>query len=416
MEHNLDELIICQHCSKLQKKVKLPKGKVAKCIECKSLLYRNINDSINRGLAFSITALILFIVANLFPIIKVSITGVENPLTIIEMIYTLFNEGFIVVGSILIVVLVIAPLSVLLFFILFVIFSYFKIFKKFTRVILSFLIISRDWEMVDIFAVSILVALVKLFGYAEVHFGLAAIALLLFVLVDIVFIKSIKSVELWDYYCAKFNSNKSSNIEKCICSEDKLISCEICESVNLKSNKDIYCRTCNNKISIDDNASMHRAWAMLITAMVFYVIANSYPILVINKFGHTEGSTIIGGAIALWEEGSYPISIIIFLASVFVPILKFILILYILINYKKPQVGSKKVDQVKLHHITEVIGPWSMIDVFVVSILAGVVHMSSVKITAGIGATAFVLMVFFTMLSAMSIDIRLIKERKYGNK
>ena len=89
------------------------------------------------------------------------------------------------------------------------------------------------------------------------------------------------------------------------------------------------------------------------------------------------------------------------------------MILYILLNYHKPQSGTKKIDQSKLYHITEVIGPWSMVDVFVVSILVSVVQMNSVKILAGVGATAFVLMVFFTMLSAMAIDIRLMKEESY---
>ncbi len=193
------------------------------------------------------------------------------------------------------------------------------------------------------------------------------------------------------------------------------IRCPYCESVNIDSEDVLYCRNCKNKIGDKKEFNLHTSWAMLITAMIFYVIANIYPILVINKFGITSENTIIGGVIALWEEGSYPISIIIFTASVFVPLLKFILILYILLNYKKPQKGSRKIDQAKLYHITEVIGPWSMIDVFVVAILAGVVHMSSVKITAGVGATAFVLMVFFTMLSAMAIDIRLIKEGKSGD-
>jgi len=197
--------------------------------------------------------------------------------------------------------------------------------------------------------------------------------------------------------------------------KDDLIACPYCESVNLKSHKSIYCRNCKSKITPDEKKSLHLAWAMLLTAFIFYILANTYPILEINKFGVMHKSTIIGGVIELWEEGSYPIAIIIFLASVFVPLLKFILIIYILINYKKPQEGSKKIDQVKLYHFTELIGPWSMIDVFVVAILAAVVHMHSVKIYAGIGATAFVLMVFFTMLSAMSIDIRLIKERKSGS-
>ncbi len=198
---------------------------------------------------------------------------------------------------------------------------------------------------------------------------------------------------------------------------DNYISCKFCESVNRysDSNKDIYCRTCKNKIGNGKEASLSTAWALLITSIIFYIIANSFPILVVEKFGVTSSNTIIGGVIALWEEGSYPIAAIIFIASVFVPILKFFLILYILINYKKPQGGSRKVDQAKLYHITEIIGPWSMVDVFVVAILTGVVHMSAVKITAGVGATAFVLMVFFTMLSAMSIDIRFIKEGKNGD-
>jgi len=196
---------------------------------------------------------------------------------------------------------------------------------------------------------------------------------------------------------------------------DKLVSCKFCESVNIDNGDVLYCRNCKNKIGSKKEHSLSTAWALLITAMIFYIIANSYPILEFSKFGHNEGNTIIGGVIALWEEGSYPIAIIIFLASVFVPILKFILILYILINANKPIKGSKRVDQAKLYHITEIIGPWSMVDVFVVSILAAVVHMGSIKITAGIGATAFVLMVFFTMLSAMSIDIRLIKEDSSGD-
>jgi len=193
---------------------------------------------------------------------------------------------------------------------------------------------------------------------------------------------------------------------------EDFIRCPYCESVNLNSDGDIYCRVCKNKIGDEPNRSLSTAWALLITAMIFYIIANTYPILEITKFGHTSGNTIIGGVIALWEEGSYPIAIIIFLASVFVPLLKFILIIYILINSKKRVKGSKKVDQAKLYHITEIIGPWSMVDIFVVAILASVVHMGSVKITAGVGATAFVLMVFFTMLSAMAIDERLIKEDK----
>lgn len=196
---------------------------------------------------------------------------------------------------------------------------------------------------------------------------------------------------------------------------DKLIRCPYCESVNRIDSEVVYCRKCKNRISGKKEINLQNAWALLVAAVIFYIIANVYPILVFSKFGTLSQSTIMQGVIALWEEGNYPISIIIFIASIFTPLMKFFLIIYILVNYKKPQKGSKKIDQAKLHYITEIIGPWSMIDIFVVSILTGVVHMNNIRIVAGIGATAFVLMVVLTMLSAMAIDIRLIKEGRHGS-
>ena len=193
---------------------------------------------------------------------------------------------------------------------------------------------------------------------------------------------------------------------------DKYIRCPYCESVNLDDREVVYCRNCKNRISGKKEINLQNAWALLMAAIIFYIIANINPILIVVKFGVVTENTIFGGVLALWEEGNYPIAIIIFLASIFVPLLKFILILYILLNYKKPSQGSKKVDQMRLYHITEIIGPWSMVDIFVVAILSGVIHMSNIKIVAGMGATAFVLMVLLTMLSAMSIDVRLIKERE----
>jgi paraquat-inducible protein A len=154
----------------------------------------------NRTLAFTITALMLFILMNMFPIMNVYIAGVKNPLTIPEMIIRVYQEGFYVVASIIFVVIVIAPLLVLLSFIMIAILTKFKKAKESVKILLIFLIKIRHWAMVDIFFISILVALVKLFGYAQIEFDIAFIALLLFILVDIFTLKSIKPVELWQYF------------------------------------------------------------------------------------------------------------------------------------------------------------------------------------------------------------------------
>ena len=200
MSENLDDLIICSHCETIHRKVELPKKKVAKCSVCGKKLYSNVDDTFKRAIAYSITALILFIIASMFPIIKVYIAGQESDLTIPSMIVTLFNEGFYVVDSIIFVVIVVAPLIVILSYIALAFLTYFKIFRGFARHIVSFLITSRSWAMVDIFVISILVALVKLFGYAQIDFGVSSIALILFVVVDIFVLKNILPVELWTYF------------------------------------------------------------------------------------------------------------------------------------------------------------------------------------------------------------------------
>jgi paraquat-inducible protein A len=176
----------------------------------------------------------------------------------------------------------------------------------------------------------------------------------------------------------------------------------------MDSGGEIECRRCKQKIHTHKSISFHKTLAFLITAIILYIPANIYPILVTKKFGVVQDSTILGGVMHLWEAGSYPVALIILFASVFVPILKFIFIIYLLISTKY-NVKSSLIDKHKLFYITEVIGSWSMVDVFVVSILSVLIHFSAVEIIPGEGATAFALMVFFTMLSALSFDTRLIK-------
>jgi len=193
---------------------------------------------------------------------------------------------------------------------------------------------------------------------------------------------------------------------------ENYIRCHICETVNYNDISHKKCRRCHSNIYANLKISYHKTLAFLITAMILYIPANIYPILISKQFGINSESTIVGGIIHLWEAGSYPIALIILVASVFVPLLKFILIIYLLIT-SKYNIQSSKLDKHKLFYITEVIGPWSMVDVFVVVILSVLIHFSGIQIYPGAGATAFALMVFFTMLSALSFDTRLIKNKKY---
>jgi len=194
--------------------------------------------------------------------------------------------------------------------------------------------------------------------------------------------------------------------------EDELIRCPICEAVNIDKGKENECRRCGSSIYKHKTFQTEKSWAFLITAIIAYIPANLYPMLITKQFRATEGSSILGGVIMLWEHGSYPIAAIIFFASIVIPIMKFLILFYLLISVKYPLGKDKKVNKHKLYYMTEVIGPWSMIDVFVVAILAALIHLANVEIVAGTAATAFALSVFFTLLAAHAFDVRLIKENK----
>jgi len=187
-----------------------------------------------------------------------------------------------------------------------------------------------------------------------------------------------------------------------------LVRCPKCEAVNIDTHSDITCRRCKQKIFNDISVAKARTIAYLMTAMIAFVIANIYPMLIINTFGNEERGTIISGVIDLWLGGSYLIASIILIASVFIPIIKFILIIYLTISVNNKDIKKKYT----IYHITELIGPWSMIDVFVVAILTSLVHLANIEIIAGMAASAFALMVFFTLLAALSFDTRLIKHSR----
>lgn len=194
--------------------------------------------------------------------------------------------------------------------------------------------------------------------------------------------------------------------------EDKLIRCPVCEAVNIDKGKKNMCRRCGSAIYQHRSFSTEKSWAFLLTAIVAYIPANIYPMLVTSVFGTKNASTILGGVILLWEHGSYPVAAIIFFASIVIPVMKFLILFYLLISVKYPLGKDKKVNKHKLYYITEVIGPWSMIDVFVVAILVALIHLSSIEILAGTAATAFAISVFFTLLAAHAFDETLIKENK----
>lgn len=183
-----------------------------------------------------------------------------------------------------------------------------------------------------------------------------------------------------------------------------LTGCRVCGRANPRAVPS--CLRCG--AAIEAEPSLQGVWAWLIAGMVVYIPANVYPMLRTSTMGRTQDSTIVGGAVELAQAGAWGVAFIVFVASIVIPVGKFVVIGYLAMGVHRgwPMRGKMRLH---LYEIVEFIGRWSMIDVFVVAILAALVQFNlAATIAPGIAAVSFALSVAFTMLAAQAFDPRLI--------
>lgn len=168
------------------------------------------------------------------------------------------------------------------------------------------------------------------------------------------------------------------------------------------------CPRCGERLHYRKPNSISRTWALILAAFIFYIPANVLPIMHTTSLGKTQSDTILSGVLYFIKTGMWPIALVIFVASVFVPLMKLVILTYLLVSvHQKSQWRPR--DRTRLYRITEVVGRWSMVDIYVVAILVALVRLQALAtIEAGPGALYFAAVVVITMFAAMSFDPRLI--------
>jgi paraquat-inducible protein A len=196
-EDALDNLVICHQCHTLHEDIAIEDGTKACCRVCGTVLYRYDTKLAEYGLALSITGLIFFVIANVFPLVKIELLGHEQFITIPKTFMALFENGFYVVGLMCFFLIFLFPFMI--FTVNIAIFTLLRMGKgkQMSKDLLILLSHITPWSMSDIFLISVLVALVKLIGYAQIDMGVAFWALLVFVLLDLYIVKTIKVSEIW---------------------------------------------------------------------------------------------------------------------------------------------------------------------------------------------------------------------------
>ncbi len=203
--------------------------------------------------------------------------------------------------------------------------------------------------------------------------------------------------------------------------ESGLALCSKCHKLNnmVKSASNVtqlQCIRCHGMFYPRKPHSLQYTLAWNIAALLAFIPANIYPIMIIYSMGIGEPNTILSGIGEFIEQGLYPIAIIIFTASIIVPLLK-IIGLFLLVYRVHTRVRLRPDKHSKFYHTLEFLGSWSMLDVFVVAILVAVVDLGFVtSVAAGPAINYFTLTVIFTMIAAHSFDPRLLWDREQGSE
>jgi paraquat-inducible protein A len=176
------------------------------------------------------------------------------------------------------------------------------------------------------------------------------------------------------------------------------------------------CPRCGARLHARKPASIERTLALLIAAAVLYLPANLLPIMHTSSLFGEQSDTILSGVVFLWRSGSWPLALVVFIASILVPMLKLIALAVLVISVR---LRSRRLPEqrTRLYRLVEFVGRWSMLDIYVVAVLVALVQLQSLaSIEAGPGALAFGAVVVLTMFAAMSFDPRLIWDPLHERK
>ena len=201
-----------------------------------------------------------------------------------------------------------------------------------------------------------------------------------------------------------------------------LVSCETCKLLSRPAHHDHpgHCPRCGEELEFRRTRSIQYTWALVIAAIICYIPANLLPVLTTQTFESSESDTIMGGVVFLYTSGSWPLALIVLIASVMVPLGKLVALAYLLITVQRGMQGGDR-ERTRLYRMVRFIGRWSMLDVFVDTFTVALVQLSPLmSVEPGAGVLFFAAVVVLTMIAAETFDPRLIwdsgasREREHG--
>jgi paraquat-inducible protein A len=396
VSHSMRE---CPGCGLFQTVPRLPSSAQASCVRCGTPLRRTHIDSSNRALALATASLAFYFVAVFAPFLSVDMVGQQRETTMISLPAAFVSDGAWELAILVVLTTVVLPLAKIGVVGLVLLGLRMANPPRFLPRLFSLYEAIGPWAMVEVFLLGVFVAFTRLGAIAKVEVGTAlyAVGALMMTMVATDFVLDRDGV--WEAMDERGLAPPPR------AGTGPLISCGTCRRVSREAEGSA-CSRCGTTLHMRRPNSLSRTWACIVAAALLYLPANIYPVMTIVQLGHGQSSTILGGARELLEAGMWPLALLVFVASVAVPLLKLLSLVVMLIATHRGSAWRLR-DRTWLYRIVEFIGRWSMIDVFMLSTLVGLVRAGQLaSITPDMGAICFASVVVLTMIGAASFDPR----------
>ncbi|WED23159.1 paraquat-inducible protein A [Vibrio sp. JC009] len=392
--HRVSGVQLCRGCELPIETKTLPTGKSAYCPQCNMKLYRGGKQPLSGNLAIAITCLFLFVPSHFFPFISIRLFGVMIPATLPSGTFTLIEEGFVLLGLLIFFCSTLAPLLVCMAVITAHCALHYRKFKPF-QLALNVIQKLKHWMMLDVFLVSIAISCFKLQDYSDIFVGTGLAGLVLLQLFTLMLVSRVNIRRYWETWQQESQYHFSK----------KTVHCYQC---HLSQPEGEVCVRCKHKLTHRKPRSLQKSWAYLIAATICFFPANLYSISILFSNGQRLEDTILSGVASLITSNMHGIALIIFVASILVPAAKIVGLGYILVSIFFNQSSMKK-QRMVIYFVIKWIGKWSVMDLFVISIMMTLVDRGQIlDFTPGYGAVAFGMVVVLTMLATDNFDPRLI--------
>ncbi len=406
--HHAERWMLCPQCDLMTQLPELKPGSKASCPRCETTLVSRWVEPRKRPTGYALAALFMLVLANLFPFINMNVSGLSSEISLLRIPEVMVSEDYSSLATLFILFVQAVPALCMIIILLLV--NSVRLPETLRRNMARMLFQMKSWGMAEIFLAGVLVSFVKLMAYGSIGVGTSFIPWCLFCIMQLRAFQCVDRRWLWGEI-APVPALPAAPEAGLSGLRQGMRSCPCCTAV-LAADRSV-CPRCGTVGHARRRHSLQWTMALLVTSVLLYIPANLMPIMITEALGSKITSTIMAGVALLWGEGSYPVAMVIFIASIMVPSLKMMAICWLCWDAHRQ--GPGRHDSEKMHKIYEVVefvGRWSMIDVFVIAVLSALVRMGRLmNIYPAPGALLFAMVVILTMFAAMTFDPRLTWDR-----